>query len=152
MVSMRNKVSGGKFVIIFLRIPFFAGCNAPKDQLEVFNGYFRSSNYEKSLELACSKISGSQNPNGEDLLWSLQAGSVERLQRNYQKSTEYFDKSEEMLKYFDLQSNVGDAVASTIVNDNAIPYKGEEYDGIMVNTYKALNFMISKEDELAGLV
>jgi len=149
MVSMRNKDFSSKVVTILLLIPFFAGCNAPKDQLEVFNGYFRSSNYEKSLELACSKISKSQNPNGEDLLWSLQAGSVERLQRNYQKSTEYFDKSEEMLKYFDLQSNVGDAVASTIVNDNAIPYKGEEYDGIMVNTYKALNFMISKEDELA---
>jgi hypothetical protein len=149
IVSMRNKDFVSKVVTILLFIPFFAGCNAPKSQLEVFNGYFRSSDYAKSLEFASSKISNSQRPGGEDLLWSLQAGSIERLQHNCQRSTEYFDKSEEMLKYFDLQSNIGDAAVATIVNDNAMPYKGEEYDGIMVNTYKALNFMISKNDELA---
>jgi len=146
---MRNKVFTSKVVTILLLIPFFAGCNAPKSQLEAFNGYFRSSDYAKSLEFACSKIGKGQNPGGEDLLWSLQAGSVERLQHNYQKSTEYFDKSEEMLKHFDLQSSIGDTAAATIINDNAMPYKGEDYDGIMVNTYKALNFMISKNDELA---
>lgn len=148
-IFMKSKVFNRKFVLILLLIPFFAGCNAPKSQLEVFNGHFRTANYAKSIEFASSKISKSQKPTGEDLLWSLQVASVERLQRDYQKSTEFFDKSEEMLKHFDLQSTVGGNVAATIVNDNAMPYRGEEYDGIMVNTYKALNFMLSKNDELA---
>jgi hypothetical protein len=54
-----------------------------------------------------------------------------------------------MLKFYDEQSRIGDGIGSTIVNENIIPYRGEEYDGIMVNVYKALNFMAEKKFELA---
>ncbi len=82
------------------------------------------------------------------MLWSLQLGSLERLSKNYSQSNEYFDKSEDMLKYFDYQNETIDSAAAIVTNDNIVPYVGEEYDGIMVNTYKALNFMaLGKEDD-----
>jgi hypothetical protein len=136
-------------VLALLILPFFAGCNAPKGQLAAFNGHFLSSDYEKSALFAEKKISKKKNPKGEDLLWALQLGTVTRIQQDYTKSTESFDKAEDMLKYYDEQSTIGDGIGSTLANDNVIPYRGEEYDGIMVNVYKALNFMAERNFELA---
>ena len=136
-------------VLALLILPLFAGCNAPKDHLAAFNGHFEGFDYENSALFAEKKISKQANPKGEDLLWSLQLGTVKRIQQDYTKSTESFDAAEEMLKYFDEQSTLGDGIGSTIVNENVIPYRGEEYDGIMVNVYKALNFMAEKNFDLA---
>jgi len=144
----RSPLRNYLFPFVFILF-VFAGCNAPKRQLGTFDEYFRSSNYEKSIEFAQSKISKSTNPKKEDLLWTLQLGTLERLKQNYQESNGYFDKSEEMLNYFDYQNKTVDSVAAIAVNENIIPYVGEEYDGIMVNTYKALNFMALGENDLA---
>ena len=137
------------FFLLILLLLVFAGCNAPKGQLETFDRYFNSSDYEKSLEFAQSKISKSKNPKKEDLLWTLQLGSLERLRQHHRESNNYFDKSEEMLNFFDYQNEAVDSVAAIAVNENIIPYLGEEYDGIMVNTYKALNFMVLGESDQA---
>jgi hypothetical protein len=130
-------------------LPFFAGCNAPKNQLNTFNRHFELSDYENSAIFAQKNMSNRKDPAGEDLLWALQLGTIERIRKNYQKSTEYFDKSEDMLKYYDEQFKGGDIIGSTAVNENVIPYRGEEYDGVMVNTYKALNFMAEGKMDLA---
>jgi hypothetical protein len=125
------------------------GCNAARSHLNVFNGYFETADYENSVVFAEKKISGKDEPRGEDLLWTLQLGCVQRMRGDYRKSTEYLDKSEEMLKYFDLKNELGDVVGSTLANDNIVPYKGQEYDGVMVNVYKALNFMTEGRRDLA---
>lgn len=130
-----------------------AGCNAPKNALNKFNSSFESeaiasSGFPKTIKLAQSELSKSKNPKKEDLLWSMQLGSIERMIKNYNQSNFYFDKSEDMLKYFDYQNETIGSAASIATNDNIVPYTGEEYDGIMVNTYKALNFMaLGNEDD-----
>jgi hypothetical protein len=149
MSGVRFKNSVIFAVLAFFILPFFAGCNAPKDQLDVFNGHFGRFDFEKSAQFAEKKISKKKNPKGEDLLWALQLGTVTRIQQDYAKSTESFDKAEDMLKYYDEQSRIGDGIGTTLVNENIIPYRGEEYDGIMINVYKALNFMAEKDFELA---
>ena len=116
-------------VLGMLNLPFFIGCNAPKDNLETFNSSFEVSDYESAAVFAQSKISGKEKPRGEDLLWSLQLGSIERIRKNHQTSTECFDRAEDMLKYFDEQSEIVGAIGSTVVNENIVAYKGEEYDG-----------------------
>lgn len=148
--SYRNHIL--RFLLI---LPvFIAGCNAPKDNLLKFNSSFKADymacgNFESSEQFVQSKISEGKNPKGEDLLWTMQLGCIERIKQNYRQSNEYFDKSEEMLSYFDYQNEATDSVASIAVNENIVPYVGQEYDGIMVNTYKALNFMALGENDLA---
>ena len=118
------------------------GCNAPKDHLQAFNTQFQTGDYANSCLFAQKKISGKTPPKGEDLLWTLQLASVERMCKDYPQSLSHFDSAEDMMKHFDLKdSKVGDAICSTAINDNAVAYKGQEYDGIMMNTYKALDFM-----------
>jgi hypothetical protein len=136
-------------ILILLNLPFFSGCNAPRDHLRSFNKHFETCAYEKSALFAQKKIRKHKKPKGEDLLWALQLGTIERIRKDYQKSTDCFDKAEEMLKFFDEQSKIGDAIGSTIASDNVVPYKGEEYDGVMINVYKALNFMAEGEMDLA---
>jgi uncharacterized protein len=132
-----------------------AGCNPPANALMKFNSLYMSdaakaSDFTKSEQFAISKAGKSgKNPNREDLLWSLQLGSIARSKQDYNQSNEYFDRSEEMLGYFDYQNTALDSSASIAVNENLVPYTGREYDGIMVNTYKALNFMALGNKELA---
>jgi len=137
------------FFLFVLLLPVFVGCNAPKNHLSTFGAYFDGSDYEKSIEFAQSKISKSKNPKREDLLWTLQLGTLERLRQNHRESNNYFDRSEEMLNFFEYQNAAVDSVAAIVVNENIVPYLGEEYDGIIVNTYKALNFMALGENDQA---
>lgn len=154
-----GRVMGKKYsncILWLLVVPtvFIVGCNAPQSHLMKFNNsfqadYLESFNFEKSTQFAKSKISNSKKPKGEDLLWSMQLGCLERVKQNHQQSNDYFDKSEEMLKVFDYQNEIVDSAAAIVVSENVVPYVGEEYDGIMVNTYKALNFMTLGKNDLA---
>lgn len=155
MVLKRNTSCYKKIVcILFAAFLFITGCNAPKSALSKFDNSFRSDalssdGFSKSIQLAQSKESRSKNPKKEDLLWSLQLGSLERMKKSYEQSNQDFDKAEQMLNYFDYQNETIDSAAAIITNENIVPYVGEEYDGIMVNTYKALNFMALGNNELA---
>ncbi len=146
-MSKRTVRAGSLLIVMSFMI--LGGCNAPKSNLKKFNNYFDSNNLVKSEEFAASKISKSDNPKGEDLLWSLQAGTVLRLEQDYKQSNTYFDRSEEMLNYFDYQNKTLDSAASVAINENIVPYVGSEYDGIMLNTYKALNFMALGDNDAA---
>ena len=126
------------------------GCNTPKENLAVFNRHFETGQLQPAAAFAERKLRQGDTPRGEDLLWTLQLGATERMQQRYAESTAQFDKSEEMLQYFATQNaKISNSVATAVINDNAIPYKGSVYDGIMVNTYKALNFMHEGKDDLA---
>ncbi len=150
MLLLRYR-AGVLLIVLILIFPVLSGCNAPRDHLATFNEHFRAADYESSATFAQKKIRKRKNPHGDDLLWVLQLGTVERVRKNYVQSSECFDKAEEMLKFYDHQSTVLDGIGSTITNDNSIPYRGEEYDAIMVNTYKALNFMAEGKYQLARI-
>ena len=154
MKRIANKSHFNAFLILFFVSFFISGCNAPRDALHQFDTSFRtgalnSSGFDKAVSFAQSRTSKSENPKREDLLWTMQLGSIERMSKNYSRSNEYFDKSEEMLNYFDYQNETVDSAMAIVTSDNIIPYVGEEYDGIMINTYKALNFIGLGDDELA---
>ncbi len=126
------------------------GCNAPKKHLSQFNEMVVAGNFAGAECFAQSKIKDRKNPGGEDLLWTLQVGSLGRWQSNYTASTQAFDTCEDILKHFDSEnSGLGHTIGSVAVNDNIVPYTGQIYDGVMVNTYKALNFMYEGRFDLA---
>lgn len=127
-----------------------SGCNRPRNHLSVFNRAFETADFEKARTFAEKKISHKDTPRSEDLLWSLQAGTVHRIKKNYARSTEIFDVCEEMMSHFDSEnSEIGHTIGAAAVNENIIPYTGKVYDGVMVNTYKALNFMATGHYDLA---
>lgn len=87
-----------------------------------------------------------------ELLWSLQAGSLLRMEKEYSKSNVFFDASEDMMYSSDTQNTGVKALSeggSILVNDAILPYSQTHYDGIMANTYKALNFQALHKNALA---
>lgn len=149
MIKRRRYVPVWNPIFVLLLLPVF-GCNAPKSHLTKFNGFYESGDLVQSRLYAQEKLGECEKPGGEDLLWALQLGAIERLENNYAESTRYFDRCEEFMTHFDGEnSEVGHSVGAVIVNDNIVPYTGQAYDGVMVNTYKALNFMAEKNFDLA---
>ncbi len=137
--------------ILVISIAFMlCGCNAQKGKLKIFNKHYNEGSFEKCNTFLEKQFHERKNPGGEDLLWALQAGSVKRLQKDTEASTKYFDQAEEAMKYYDLnQSKILDGIGATVVNDNVVPYLGQQYDGIMLNTYKGLNFISKNDMEMA---
>jgi hypothetical protein len=143
-----NRVVAAIFVL-FAGV-FLGGCNPAKSDLATFNCHFEATDYNNAGLFAQKKIKNGKTPSGCDLLWTLQLASAQRAQLNHRQSIECLDKAEDMLKYYNLQTiGAVDTVTSTAVNDNIVPYKGSAYDGVMLNTYKALDFMAEKNIELA---
>ncbi len=126
-----------------------AGCNPPMNQLREFDEYYHRGDFRQAQDFCDTRIKGDNDASGNNLLWALQMGLVHRCREDYNQSTLWFDRCEDMLKTFDYQIRQTDIAATTFVNDNIIPYRGKTYDGIMVNTYKALNFMTIGRDDLA---
>jgi hypothetical protein len=136
----------GLFIIAALVL---AGCNPPMKQLREFDGLYQQGCLHDAEEFCEDRIKNPNDASGNNLLWALQMGIVQRCRLKYDDSTLWFDRCEEMMKTFDFQLRQTDVVATTFVNDNIIPYRGKAYDGILVNTYKALNFMVLGRDDLA---
>ena len=137
-------------VLALSAVYILSGCNAPKSHLNKFNQFFEAGDFEQAHAFAEKKISGKDTPRGEDVLWSLQLAAIERIEGNYEKSTATFDACEEMMTHFDAEnSGVGHTVGAVAVNENIVPYTGQVYDGVMVNTYTALNFMSTGQYDLA---
>ncbi|MRI33994.1 hypothetical protein EOPP23_13440 [Endozoicomonas sp. OPT23] len=89
-----------------------------------------------------------------DLLWTLQAGSLMRMQKDYQRSTEFFDASENMMQNEDTRSaasNVAMEGTSLLINDAILPYQQSHYEGVMANTYKAMNFSAQSDVDNARI-
>lgn len=150
-MSKRIFFSALVFLVIVLSLPFVCGCNAPREQLIAFNQYFEASDFNSASAYAEKKIHKGKNPGGEDLLWTLQAATARRMLKDFNSSTQLFDNAEKHLQYYDKRFSLGDDISAVTVNDNAMPYKGEEYDGVMANTYKALNFMSENKPDLARI-
>ncbi len=137
-------------VLALSAVYVLSGCNAPKSHLNKFNQSFEAADFEQARAFAAEKIRHKDTPRGEDVLWSLQIGSIDRIEKNYVQSTEMFDSCETMMTHFDAEnSGVGHTVGAVTVNENIVPYTGQVYDGVMVNTYKALNFMATGHYDLA---
>jgi hypothetical protein len=138
------------FTTIVLSLPLISGCNSMQERLQSFNERFEAADFNSAAISAQKHFDKNRkNPNNDDLLWILQAAAAKRSFKDYNSSTKSFDKAEDFLKFYDLRWSGGDQAAAMVVNDNVIPYQGKQYDRVMVNAYKALNFMAQGNFDLA---
>ncbi len=113
-----------------------------REQLEAFNKLYSHGLYEQAATTQVA-LQSSQTAAPEDLLYSLEAGTAFRYAHQLKQSNTQFDQAEAILKYHNQQKQLGktvDSIGSILVNDALLDYSGTIYDGIMINTYKALNF------------
>ncbi|MBU2965974.1 hypothetical protein Q4508_05775 [Amphritea sp. 2_MG-2023] len=142
---MRIKESKKSALLLFTAISL-TGCNAiqTKQQATDFEKQFEAGQFQAAADTALS--AGDITPDGESssLLWSLQSGTALSVAGQYQFSNKVFDSAESMMKAEDTE-NVGrkglEMVTSVLVNNSLNRYSPTVYDGVMTNTYKAVNNM-----------
>ena len=120
-----------------------SGCasTSQKSDLNKFNTLYQAGQYAEAADVQLL-AKGNKVNHPAQLLEVLQAGAALRAGERLDESNELFDEAEEIIKQHDeklLASKSVSTVGATLVNDTVLDYAGYEYDGVMVNTYKALN-------------
>ncbi|WP_392563317.1 hypothetical protein RHO13_07430 [Orbus wheelerorum] len=112
----------------------------------VFLGYSADlDQYEQQLiNNNCDYTEIDKQLDSDPLLWALNGGALARQCHDYKKSIEYLDQAEALFKEQELAltiKSVGQSIGSVVINNNINDYQGENYEKIMMNVYKGLNFM-----------
>ncbi len=87
----------------------------------------------------------------DELLWRLEQGAVLTAAGNIEGALDALDQAEEMVNRFEQEADVKltDSTVSTFTNQANKPYRGRAYDKIMMNTFKALNYLLLNERDKA---
>ncbi len=124
-------------------------------------GLYKESIAEFENELIERQEKAGQAENGEALpvvgsrayaLDDMEMGSGYRALVELDSSNQSFERVEQAIREQQEASTLGNVarqIAAVLANDNALPYQIQEYDGIMVNAYKALNLLQQGETDKA---
>lgn len=85
---------------------------------------------------------------------TLYAGNSYLFSKDYKKSLERLDEAEKIVKFHNeeiLLGKSGDLIAQLLLNDAAIDYHATMTDSIMINTYKAIDYMALGEMDKARI-
>lgn len=130
-------------VAIGIGIIFFAGCAGTTPDL---GSVGKSGNYESSVKTGNYKAivkKMKKNPK-DDLLWYLDAGLISKYAKDHNATITFFDKAEGKIKQYDKKVLAGTILANVgavLTNDTFMDYQPKIYEGIMVNTYKGMDFL-----------
>lgn len=123
----------------------FTACSH-KNTLDTFNKYY----YKESANKAY-KYAKSQAGNSGDVLWNLQAG-VSAFEIQNEDTHEILQQGENLFNKYESQGLLGGIFGNTggiLINENVKTYRGNIYEGVMFNYYKALNAMANGDYALA---
>jgi len=138
-------------LLLLLIISLFLNACAPKKAMLKVDTLIASGEYKRAAEFSDSQIDKEDFYDIDNLLWYLNSGSSYAYADDSISSIKSFDNSEHLMKHFReqlLANDISQTLKSTLLNDTTRPYKGTEYDGIMVNTYKAIEYM--SKDDMSG--
>lgn len=162
-MKLTNKINIFSGVCTLL---IFSGCQttSQKSKLQMFNTHYQSGQYGDAVGVQL-KAKGSKANDPAKLLEVLQAGAALRAdalrsdapttdtpttRSKLEASNALFDEAEEIIKHHNerlLASKAASTVGATLVNDSVLKYSGYEFDGVMVNTYKALNMWMDGDED-----
>lgn len=97
-------------------------------------------------ELPFFKKSKSAINSGDEVMWRLEAGSINFYLGNYAESVEQFKAAEELIADYDERAiislrDAGAEAATVLTNLNALPYRGLCRDRIALSIYKSLAYL-----------
>ncbi len=72
------------------------------------------------------------------ILRYLELGKVYHLQHQYDSSNVYFNKADNLMEE---KSVIADVSTSVVLNEAVTRYRGEDFERVLVNYYKALNYL-----------
>ncbi len=131
--------------IMLLAVLLLTGCAAFEQRSEMsrFNSAYQQGRYDQAVQTMATEDSDTAKA-GDQVLENLHLGEAYRLSGQFAQSVSRYDQAEAGMKYLDtesLVSSAGEGVLSVLVNDSVRQYHALMSEAVLVNTYKALDFL-----------
>ena len=125
------------------------GCKTYQEQNKVIQ-YWQQGNLTNAVAEATK--TADKNANNKDaIIWRLEQGAVLRANDQYEDSNKAFDTAQGKMDDYAQKARVrlGQETGALLSNQAELDYEGRAYDGIMLNTYRALNYLALGEPDKA---
>jgi uncharacterized protein len=125
------------------------GCKTYQEQNHVIQYWQRGDLTNTVVE--ATKIADKNAGNKDAVIWRLEQGAALRANGQYEDSNKAFDAAQEKMEDYAQKAKVrlGQETGALLSNQAELDYEGRAYDGIMLNTYKALNYLALGEPDKA---
>jgi hypothetical protein len=120
-----------------------AGCAALITQTEIYKEItprIRSQNWEAAISAVEKARERGAYPGKDELLYLLDIGILHHYAGDYAESNDYLELAERSMEEL-YTASVSRAALSMLLNDNVLAYRGEDYEDIYLNVFKALNYL-----------
>lgn len=126
-----------RYIIIFSFCLFATSCATWYQRTIAFQSAVTEGNFEQAEKLLQKDKKQAKSKN--KILYYLNQGYVEFMLEHPEKSNEAFEIAERLTE--DQQKNVLTEAAVLVSNPEIRPYKPEDFEVIMINFYKAMNYL-----------
>lgn len=128
---------------------FFGGCSASySGKATDLRSAWQQGNFALAEEIVAEEVRDADD--NDRLIWQLEHASVLRSQQRNAEAQVVLDAAAATLEAWDEQADflISQETAATLSSLAALPYRGRGLDRIMLQTYRALNYLESgKRDE-----
>ena len=135
-----SPVKPAPLIVFFLLL--VSGCATYYQRTISFQEQFVTGQFENA-SAALDKAKSARNGRNQ-LLYLLQKGTVLHHMAKYEESNVYFEDA--YLFAEDLQKNYAIGAVSLLTNPEVSPYRGEDFELVLLHYYKAINYL--NQDEL----
>lgn len=128
-------------VLCLLAVGLLAGCSTYNEKNR-FAGPWLSGDLA-TAEKEATRLADKADGGKDEIIWRLEQATILRTAGKYQESNSAFDQAQQRIDRYSEEAKVKVAAeAGALLSNQAnTPYRGRGYDGIMLNTYRALNFL-----------
>jgi hypothetical protein len=125
------------------------GCKTYQEQNRVIQ-YWNQGNLTNAVVEATKQADKNAN-NKDAIIWRLEQGAVLRANGQYEDSNKAFEAAQEKIDDYAQKAKVrlSQETGALLSNQAELDYEGRAYDGIMLNTYRALNYLALGEPDKA---
>lgn len=126
-----------------------------------FNSYTsQSSSFIQSIkngnQIDLNKELVQQTNSADKILYLMERGRIAQIQGDFDTSKKSFEVAMNTIKENDEKavistSGAGAQASALLINDNAIPYKGDGYERVMLYHFQAMNYLAKNDIEGAGV-
>ena len=146
------------FSVMLAVVLFSSGCStlvSSRYQKKAAMRHFSGGEYRKSAELI-EEYAKAREGTGDELMWHLENGTVHFVIEDYSGSLKAFEKAEKVLDDYENRAtfnlrNIGAETGAAYTNANALPYTGLFFEKIIINTYKAMDYLAMGNPDAASV-
>jgi len=148
-VSSTLKNLARSLTVATVAILFTTGCETYQNQNQTLK-YWRRGDLTNAV-VEATKQAESHTNSVDAIIWRLEQAAVLRAVGDFRASNEAFDQAQETMEEYaqNAKVSVSREAGALLSNQSTLPYQGRAYDGVMLNTYKALNYLALGEMDKA---